>query len=62
MARLTKFVNWGVTSKRRKRHVHQKTTLTRPTISLFIDTNRPDFADTQVDPNGFKNFPTAQKN
>ena len=51
-----------VTSKRRKRHVHQKTTLTRPTISLFIDTNRPDFADTQVDPNGFKNFPTAQKN
>lgn len=51
-----------VTSKRRKRHVHQKTTLTRQTISLFIDTNRPDFADTQADPNGFKNFPTAQKN
>lgn len=46
----------SVTSKRRKRHVHQKTTLTRPTISLFLETNRLDFVDTQADTNGFKNF------
>jgi hypothetical protein len=45
-----------VTSKRRERHDHQKTTLTRQSISLFFDTNQPDFSDTQADPNGFKNF------
>ena len=38
---------------------NNKTTLTRQTISLFLDTNRPDFSDTQADPKGFKNFPTA---
>jgi hypothetical protein len=45
-----------VTSKRRERHDDQKTTLTRQTISLFLDTIRPDFPDTQTDPKGFKNF------
>jgi PIN domain nuclease of toxin-antitoxin system len=50
------FVSDVVTSKRKERHDHQKTTLTRQTISLFLDTNRPDFSDTQADPKGFKNF------
>jgi hypothetical protein len=36
-----------------------KDDLTRQTISLLLDTNRPDFSDTQADPKGFKNFPTA---
>lgn len=45
-----------VTSKRKDRHDHHQTTLTRQTISLFFDTNRPDFSHTQADPNGFKNF------
>jgi hypothetical protein len=27
----------------------------------FLDTNRPDFGDTQADPNGFKKIPTARK-
>jgi len=40
--------NQVVTSKRRARHDHQRTTLTRQTISLFFDTKRPDFADTQA--------------
>jgi len=40
----------NVTSKRRERHDYQQTTLTRQTISLFFDTNRSDFADTQADP------------
>lgn len=47
------------TSKRKGRHDQQQTTLTRQTVSLFLDTNRPDFSDTQADPRGFKNFPTA---
>jgi len=40
----------------KNRHYHQKTTKTQQTISLFLDTNRLDFDDTQADPNGFKNF------
>jgi hypothetical protein len=45
-----------VTSKRKERHDHQQTTLTRQTISLFLDTIQPDFSDTQADPKGFKKF------
>ena len=32
--------NLGVTSKRKERHDHQQTTLTRQTISLFLDTDQ----------------------
>jgi hypothetical protein len=46
-----------VTSKRRERHDHQKTTLIQQTISLLLDTNRPDLDDTQAGQKILKFFP-----
>jgi hypothetical protein len=42
------------TSQLDDRHDLNHTTLTRQTISLFLDTIRPNFSDTQADPKGFK--------